>query len=81
MFEDSRESTGLWGNDPHPPTFHEVRSLGSALYKRAGYATTDIQQMMAHTEIDMTKLYQSGHELPHTRMELKMDEGMAGREF
>ncbi len=81
MFAAARDATGLWSNEPNPPTFHEVRSLGSALYQRAGYEIKDIQELMAHTEIGMTMLYQSGHELPHTTMALRLDESTAGRAF
>ena len=81
MFDDARDGTGLYFNDPHPPTFHEIRSLGNVMYKRAGYADEEIQKVMAHSEIAMTHMYQDGHELPHDRIEMKLDKVALGGAF
>lgn len=43
------------------PTLHEIRSLSSHLYARSGYATSEVQDLMAHTDPDMTRAYQRGH--------------------
>lgn len=43
------------------PTLHEVRSLSSHLYARSGYSTAEVQDLMAHTDPDMTRAYQRGH--------------------
>jgi integrase len=56
----------------NPPTFHEVRSLGSFLLAQQGEAITDIQELMAHSDEAMTALYQSGHPLPWTTVEIKL---------
>ncbi|MEM8489149.1 MAG: tyrosine-type recombinase/integrase [Bacteroidota bacterium] len=48
----------------HPPTFHEVRSTGSYLLAEQGEEITDIMESMAHSEVEMTKLYHDGHPLP-----------------
>jgi len=54
---------------PERPTFHEIRSLGSHLYKKAGYSDEEyVQPLMAHADIAMTKKYQSGHEIEWTRV-------------
>lgn len=73
MFTEARNSTEMWSNDLNPPTFHEVRSLGSALYKRQGYSDEQIKELMAHTEIDMSRHYMDGHDLPHTSIGLRLD--------
>lgn len=45
------------------PTFHEIRSLGSWLYKQEGYDNNSyVRPLMAHADERMTKKYQSGHE-------------------
>jgi hypothetical protein len=41
------------------PTFHEIRSLGADLYRKAG---KDPQQLLAHAERAMTEHYLEGHE-------------------
>lgn len=43
------------------PTLHEIRALSSHLYARAGYAVSAVQELMAHTDPDMTRAYQKGH--------------------
>lgn len=46
------------------PTFHEIRSLGSWLYKKEGYDNkTYVQPLMAHADEKTTEEYQSGHEV------------------
>lgn len=51
------------------PTLHEVRSLSSFLYSKAGYDVAKVQDLMAHTDPDMTRAYQKGH----ARKVLKVD--------
>lgn len=47
----------------HRPTFHEIRALGSWLYKKQGFDNeTYIQPLMAHADQKMTEHYQQGHE-------------------
>lgn len=43
------------------PTLHEIRALSSHLYARAGYEVSAVQDLMAHTDPDMTRAYQKGH--------------------
>jgi hypothetical protein len=52
------------------PTLQEVRALSSHLYARAGYEVTDVQDLMAHTEPDMTRAYQKGHARKVLRVEM-----------
>lgn len=62
LFAVARDAAGVGGDNP--PTFHEVRSLGSFLLAQQGEEITDIQELMAHSDETMTHLYQSGHPLP-----------------
>jgi integrase len=42
------------------PTFHEIRSLGSYLYSKAGFNNEEyVHQLIAHADVVMTKKYQS----------------------
>ena len=43
------------------PTLHEIRALSSYLYSKAGYEVSAVQDLMAHTDPDMTRAYQKGH--------------------
>ncbi|MFC0268534.1 tyrosine-type recombinase/integrase [Kushneria aurantia] len=43
------------------PTFHEVRSLGSHLLEDAGVPEADIQVLMGHADVEMTRHYLDGH--------------------
>ena len=43
------------------PTLHEIRALSSHLYAKAGYDVSDVQNLMAQTDPDMTRAYQKGH--------------------
>lgn len=58
----------------HPPTFHEIRSLGSALLAKQGEDITDVMTLMAHSEEEITRLYQSGHSLPHQRIGIRIQD-------
>ncbi|WP_332311019.1 tyrosine-type recombinase/integrase [Stenotrophomonas sp. SY1] len=48
----------------NPPTFHEIRSLGGALLKEAGWTNEQIQALMGHSNVAMTEHYLGGHEAP-----------------
>jgi integrase len=49
---------------------HEVRALSSHLYARAGYEVSSVQELMAHTDPDMTRAYQQGHARKVLRVEM-----------
>ena len=55
---------GLVGENP--PTFHEIRSLGGALLREAGWTVEQVQALMGHAEQSMTEHYLEGHEAPWT---------------
>lgn len=61
-FADARDAAGIDGDNP--PTFHEVRSLGGALLKDAGWTLPQVQALMGHGSEEMTKVYLEGHETP-----------------
>lgn len=69
-FNEARDAAGVGGENP--PTFHEIRSLGSFLLAQQGEEVTDVQQLMAHSSEDMTKLYQSGHPLPWQKVQIRL---------
>lgn len=64
QFRQLRDQTGLFDGMPKEqrPTFHEIRSLGSWLYEKAGYSKGYVQALMAHSDEKMTAYYQAGHE-------------------
>jgi len=64
QFRTLRDKTGLFNDMPKEqrPTFHEIRSLGSWLYEKAGYSQGYVQALMAHSDEKMTAYYQAGHE-------------------
>lgn len=54
------------------PTLHEIRALSSHLYARAGYEVIAVQDLMAHTDPDMTRAYQKGHARRVLRVEMML---------
>jgi integrase len=61
-FAAALDAAGVGGDAP--PTFHEIRSLGGALLRDAGWTTEQIQALMGHGNASMTEHYLSGHEAP-----------------
>ncbi|WP_028471328.1 tyrosine-type recombinase/integrase [Neptunomonas japonica] len=59
-----RDHTGIYNKLPkaNRPGLHEVRSLGSHLYEDED-DQTKLMNAMAHSDIEMTKHYQSGHKI------------------
>lgn len=54
------------------PTLHEIRALSSHLYPSAGYEVAAVQELMAHTDPDMTRAYQKGHARKVLRVEMML---------
>lgn len=54
------------------PTLHEIRALCSHLYATAGYEVAAVQELMAHTDPDMTRAYQKGHARKVLRVEMTL---------
>jgi integrase len=42
------------------PTFHEIRGLGSRLYREQGMSKAAIQALMTHTNERVTEIYLDG---------------------
>lgn len=61
-FATARDAAGIEADNP--PTFHEIRSLGGALLKEAGWTNEQIQALMGHSNVAMTEHYLGGHEAP-----------------
>lgn len=57
-----RDAVGIVSE--HPPSFHEVRSLGGALLLDAGWGLEQVQALMGHADKGMTEHYMEGHEAP-----------------
>lgn len=62
-FKRAAEATGLFDDIPRDiwPTFHELRSLGGILYKKAGYTKEQINLLRGHESDKMFDLYEEGH--------------------
>ncbi len=45
------------------PSFHEIRALGSHLYRQAGFQTSVAQGLLGHSTEKMTEHYQDDHEV------------------
>jgi integrase len=58
------------------PTLHEIRALSSHLYARAGYEVTAVQDLMAHTDPDMTRSYQKGHARKVLRVDMVLPDSV-----
>lgn len=54
------------------PTLHEIRALSSHLYAKAGYEVSAVQDLMAHTDPDMTRAYQKGHARKVLRIDMML---------
>ena len=68
-FADARKDAGIQG--AHPPTFHEIRSLGAALkHDKEGWTREQVQALLTHTDISMTELYLDGHAKPWTTVRI-----------
>ena len=79
QFRKYRDETGLFDDMPREsrPMFHEIRSLGSWLYKKQGFDNESyVQPLMAHASEQMTEHYQKGHEQEwvHVRADLDISQ-------
>lgn len=75
-FRRLRDETRLFDGIPREsrPTFHEIRSLGSWIYKQRGYDNESyIQPLMAHADERMTQGYQRGHSQDWVRVKAGLD--------
>ncbi|HIE1098891.1 MULTISPECIES: tyrosine-type recombinase/integrase [Stenotrophomonas] len=70
-FAKARDAAGVGGEAP--PTFHEIRSLGGALLRDAGWTTEEVQVLMGHASKSMTEHYLDGHDAPWTEVHAGAD--------
>jgi len=61
-FAKARTASGLFDEVDHPPTFHELLSLGEHLRKEQGWTIKQIQTLRGHTSEKMTRHYLEGQE-------------------
>lgn len=63
-FSDTRDKCGAYNQLPpgQRPTLHDLRALGSYLYKKAGYPIEYIQALDGHADTSTTERYIDGHE-------------------
>ncbi|TAA12420.1 integrase [Pseudoxanthomonas winnipegensis] len=62
---DAARAAGADIPEDHPPTFHEIRSLGGALLRsEKGWTEKQVQALMGHSSEAMTRVYLDGHEVP-----------------
>ncbi len=63
-FNKARDKTGLFKDygKGEAPTYHELRGLGGALYKRQGYTDEYVNLLMGHTTQRMTDSYTDQHD-------------------
>lgn len=69
-FARARDAAGLYEGVPYPPSFHEIRSLGIALYRDAGWTKEQVQRLAGHEHVAMTEHYLDGHEVPWDRVQI-----------
>jgi len=54
------------------PALHEIRALSSHLYTKVGHDVCAVQDLMAHTDPDMTRAYQKGRARKVLRVEMML---------
>jgi integrase len=67
-FDEVRTISVLYKQTDCPPTLHEIRSLGASLYREAGWPEGQVQLLLGHSEVQMTRHYLEGHEAPWERI-------------
>jgi len=61
-FAEARKRAGVAIESDHPPSFHELLSLGEFLRKQQGWSLKEIQTLRGHTSEKMTQHYLDGHD-------------------
>ncbi|WP_233431205.1 tyrosine-type recombinase/integrase [Lysobacter enzymogenes] len=68
-FAEYRDLAEVGGDNP--PSFHEIRSLGAALLRvQRGWTEEQVQALLAHSDVDMTRVYLEDHEQPWTEVDV-----------
>ena len=67
-FAEARDTSKFYAGNATPPTFHEIRSLGADLYRKAGWPEGMIQALLGHANVQQTRAYLDGHDAPWVRV-------------
>lgn len=61
QFQDARDASGAFNDwpDEERPTFHEIRSLGSRIYRALGFEERYVQALLGHADENTTAIYLS----------------------
>ena len=84
MFAEVRDACHLYpakSDTYSPPTFHEIRSLASDRYRACGHDVKAVQELMAHTDERVTRVYQAGHGIEYTPITISLTAEVLGGEF
>jgi integrase len=62
-FQRLRDALGLFDSLPAlaRPSFHEIRALGADEYRRGGWPETQVQALLGHADVEMTRHYLDRH--------------------
>jgi integrase len=62
-FQRLRDALGLFDSLPAlaRPSFHEIRALGADEYRRRGWPETQVQALLGHADVEMTRHYLDRH--------------------
>lgn len=73
-FTEARDRSEAYGDLPAEkrPTLHQLRALGSWLYREAGVSDEHIQVLMGHASVKMTEAYQAGHQIDWQDVEARL---------
>lgn len=63
------------------PGIHEVRALSGHLLTKEGYTPKQIQEVYAHTDVEMTEVYLAKHETEYKNIGLVLTSETMGRSF
>lgn len=74
-FQKVRDGTGLFKDmaTRERPTLHEIRALTSYLLGQY-YDEEEVREFLAHTDVEITRQYQAGHEQRITMVNLMLPE-------
>ncbi len=68
LFEEARDACPEFADCKNPPTFHEIRSLGGDLYRKAGWTKTQLQALYGHADENMTDTYLDRPDAPYVEI-------------
>lgn len=68
-FREARNVSGFYRRSKHPPSLYEIKSLGGDRYRAMGWSEQQVQALMGHKDVAMTREYLDGHEEPWQEVE------------